>query len=183
MARFIWLVFAIGVVGCGQDESLPGDTRRAPEAGARQDVFDFAKSRTLDALRDAKTRQALCGLLGVLAAAQAGGDPLVCQGIVDACSAGDGPPAADAGAPPAFISDDLSGLVGCAATATDVDGCVADLLNVARTSFADVTCSSSDLNVVPAAALLASASCGQLLLRCPKLFVPLVQVLSNPATQ
>jgi hypothetical protein len=177
MPRFAWVLLCLSASACGEDERLVVErysTDAAVEETEQDTDFDLAESRSLEELRDPETRRALCTLLGISAGAQTGAGTLGCQAFVAACEQASQPLGGEAPGLLPVVSDDLSGLLDCPATVTQVDGCVADLLIIARENLGEVTCEATDVNVPPAA-LLGSASCARLLLACPNLLLPLLQ--------
>ena len=87
------------------------------------------------------------------------------------------PPPAKRRTPGAAPAGDLQGLLGCPVTVTELDGCVAQILERARDSYAaDVSCESASPPEVDPAFLVTVPACFGVVLRCPEL-LSLGQVL------
>jgi hypothetical protein len=168
----VWSLSAMS--GCGgKNETTFTEPEPAPEP-----------SRTLAILSEPESLDAVCRLIGVqsLNGAAPGADAAAtCSQVVEQCRSAvggfleqvDDTEAAATGeaAPPGAVPEgDLQALLGCPVTVTELDGCVAQILERSRDTYAaDVSCESVEPPEVDPAFLFTVPACFGVVLRCPEL--------------
>src|SRR5690606_7490483 len=135
-------------------------------------------SRTFGVLAERTALDAVCRWIGVssVAGTEAARDPGACSAVVDDCRSdveavlGRDDGAAGVRVPPT----DLEGLLGCPLTLAELDGCIAAALERGIDEYgSSIGCDMPALPAVDPLALLGSAECIGVALRCPELVVGL----------
>lgn len=177
MPRCSWLLLL--VLGCGQDENV---SKAEADAGAGTSTassdntseFPVAESELAKALRDARTRKAVCTGVGIVASAQAGGPD--CQTVARTCEVATAIWANGVlGDPDNTVSNDLMPVLGCPITFAELDACLGDLAVNTGQSLEDWSCTAPSDEQIQPQEILASAPCVLLLVKCPQLFGALLQ--------
>ncbi|MEY4546636.1 MAG: hypothetical protein RL685_2831, partial [Pseudomonadota bacterium] len=137
-------------------------------------------SRALTALAEPATREAFCGWVGTTAAGLAGGAGLDCNDVVNRCREA----AADSSlmAAPELQADllgmsgNLESVLGCPATLGEIDGCVAELIELVVERYPQGSACGIAAPVEPLGLqdLSGLSSCLQVGLKCPELLQQLL---------
>ena len=141
-----------------------------------------ASSRALAALAEPATRDAFCGWVGAAAAGLplAGDDSLDCSEVASRCreaaSESSLMTAPEVQAGLLGMSGDLESVLGCPATLGEIDGCVAELIEVvvARYPAGPACGDAAPVEPVGLQDLSALSSCVQVGLKCPELLQQLL---------
>ena len=154
-------------LGCGGEDVttlLPEDA--VAEELAPQPAGD---SRVLSVLSRPESVDTVCRWIGVAAPSGAAGG---CAGVVDSCR--DGLGAALGGNAPALPNRDLEPLFGCPLTVTQLDGCIAGVLERGVAEYGNsVGCDMPAPPTVDTLGLFASPDCLAVALFCPDLVASL----------
>jgi hypothetical protein len=141
-------------------------------------------NRVLAVLSQPESLDAVCRLIGVSSksiAALAGGDAATCSRVIEQCRAtalgvlelgqqADAAETTPPGEPALLPESNLQELLGCPVTLTELDGCVAQILERGRENYlGEVSCETTTLPEVEPALLVAVPACFGVVLRCPEL--------------
>jgi hypothetical protein len=170
-AFLVWSLTAM--FGCGgKNETTFSEPEPAPEP-----------SRTLAILSEPESLDAVCRLIGVQSLnGVVGADAAAtCSQVVEQCRSAvggfleqvddaEGAGTGEAATPGAVPEGNLQALLGCPVTVTELDGCVAQILERGRDTYAaDVSCESASPPEVDPAFLFTVPACFGVVLRCPEL--------------
>jgi hypothetical protein len=166
--------------GCGGKANDTTTLLEPPSAAPES--FDPAASRALEALAEPAARDAFCGWVGASAASLAGraGSSLDCSEVVERCRDAASDPSLegplDARAGLLGVPDDLSGVLGCAASVTEVDACLGELIGAVVARYPDGPGCTGPAQVQPLGLqdLVGLRSCLQVAADCPQLLQQLL---------
>lgn len=177
-ARVLGLFGVLAWLACGG--RAQDSTRIVPEPEPESVEPEPAQSRALSALAEPATRDAFCGWLGSTAAGLAGGAiALDCGEVVSRCRE-----AADSSlmdvpevqADLLGVSGNLESVLGCPATVGEIDGCVAELIELVVARYPEGPACGAAAPVEPLGLqdLSSLNSCLQVGLKCPELLQQLL---------
>jgi hypothetical protein len=180
VARGLGAGLACSALACGGADVTTLDREPAPASEAES-------TRTLAVLAEPESLDALCRLIGVSGLSGASGSAASamasCERVVEGCRSGvadllnSRQVASDAAtsgtgvsAEPAAPDVDLGQLLGCPISSTELDGCLARVLERSRDTYSEgLSCEAPAAPEIDPAFLVAVPECLIVVLRCPQL--------------
>jgi hypothetical protein len=167
-------VCALILVSCSGTDVTTLDTPEGQPGGAGSETSP-PDSQTLELLAEPETVDVTCRWIGALTRnLPRGSDPTsTCEAVVEDCKGALGGLGTLSGV--TLPDSDLSGLLGCPLTFSELDACLADILTGARESYTDsLGCSpAASTEALDALSFAATPACFIAALRCPELLTQL----------